>query len=357
MFDPGKPYNALPLLPNKPDCDTIELWKAVNKANIALAKLNIRAEKLPNSMLLISPLLVRESVASSGIENINTTVQEVFEAEILPEEQRTGPAKEVLHYRDAMIFGMERVKKRSQLTLKDFSDLQALVEPEKTGIRKEQVRIINHSTNEILYTPPAPNKLERLLENLEDFANTPSSDMDPLMKAAVFHYQFEAIHPFLDGNGRVGRILIVLYLVMMGRLSLPILFISGYIEKNRSSYYRILRDTTLSGDMHELVLFFVKGFEVQAMQTEQTIMDIEELMGSFKEVVNKKMKIYTADLLECLFTRAFLTIDYVQTYLKLSSRQTASKYLSTLVHHGLLKEKKIGKGKLFYSERFCKLLS
>lgn len=357
MFDPQKPHDTLPLLPTTFNYDQVDLLKATNKANILLAKLNAKVERIPNRFLLMSPLLVRESVASSGIENINTTVLEVFEAEIKPEKERRGEEKEVLHYRDAMMAGFEMVRKKSELTTKDLVRLQSLIEPEKKGLRKEQVRIINQGSQSVLYTPPAPYHLKRLLENLEDFVNDPSFDIDPLIKMAVFHYQFECIHPFLDGNGRIGRILMILYLVMMGRLNFPILFLSGFIEKNRSTYYQLLRESTSSQNFHALILFLIRGVEVQSLQTELTIEGIEELMGLFKNVISKKMNIYTTDLLECVFSRAFLTIDYVQHYLKLSSRQTAAKYLTILVQHKLLKEKRLGKGKIFYSEKFCKLLS
>jgi len=357
MFDPQKPYDSLPLLPTGFNYEQVQLLKQVNKSNIALAKLNIRAEKIPNSLLLVSPLLVRESVASSGIENINTTTLEVFEAEIKPEKERSGPAKEVLHYRDAMQYGLGIIKKKNTLNLHDLEKIQAMIEPEKKGFRTAQVRIADFISKKVLYTPPSSQALPKLLENLEEFINDTRLDIDPLIRMAVIHHQFESIHPFLDGNGRVGRILMILYLVMMGRLHPPILFISGYILENRKSYYDHLRESNETGDLTSIIMFLLKAIELQSMQTEITIKKIEDLMGKCQVIMDGKLKGYKSNLLSCVFSRPFLTIDYAQHYLKLSSRQTASKYLSSLSKLGLLKEQRAGNQKFFYSREFLQLLS
>ncbi len=357
MFDPLKPHNDLPLLPTDFNYDQVEILKQVNQSNIALANLNIRAERLPNTLLLVNPLLVRESVASSGIENINTTVYAVFEAEI-SEEKRVGPAKEVLHYKDAMLEGLEIVRKKGFLSTNDFVHLQSIIEPSKTGVRKIEVAIKNDRTKEILYTPPVTEKVIRdLLKNLEDFVNNHEDGIDPLVKMAMFHYQFESIHPFQDGNGRVGRILMILYIVMTGRLKLPVLYISGYIQDHKGPYYTYLREANEKNDFKDLILYMLKAVEEQAKQTEQSIIKIEELMNKVEAVIEKKMRVHSKELLNCLFSRAFLTIEYVQDYLKLSSRQTASKYLQTLAKLGYFEQKKIGRHKFFYSKEFCKLLS
>lgn len=357
MFDPLQPNNQLPFLPTDFNYDQVDILKQVNQANIALANLNIRAERLPNSLLLVSPLLIRESVASSGIENINTTVYAVFEAEIL-EEKRTGPAKEVLHYKDAMLEGLENVRKKGFLSTNDFVHIQSLIEPTKRGIRKLEVKIMNRATGKVLYTPPTTEQVIRdLLQNLEEFINNPDDGLDPLVKMAVFHYQFESIHPFLDGNGRVGRILMILYLVMTGRLTFPVLYLSGYIEEHRNEYYRLLREANETGDFKGIILYLLQGVGEQAKQTEISVIKIEKLMNEFEDIVEKKMRVRSKELLECLFSRALLTIDYVQEYLKLSSRQTASKYLQALAKLGYLQEEKLGRVKFFYSKEFCKLLS
>ena len=358
MFIPLKPYNALPHLPPKYNFDTVSILKAVNAANKALARLNALSSKLPDSSILISPLLVRESLASSKIENINTTMQEIFQMELLPEKKRTGPAKEVLHYRNAMLRGLALVRKRGILTTNDCIALQGIVEPHKTGIRRMDVTIQNAATKEVLYTPPTGEELLRdLLQNVEQYINQRDDGVDPLIKMSVFHYQFESIHPFLDGNGRVGRILMILYLVMTGLLDLPVLFLSGYVGENKNDYYHLLQRTRSTGDFSDLVLYFLKGVRTQAEEGAERVQKIEKLMRNFRDTIPPAIKVQHHKLVECIFARPLLTIEYVQEYFDLSARQTASKYLSLLVQHKLLHERKMGKAKIFFNKPFLILLS
>ena len=357
MFDPKKPNNTLPHLPTKFNYDNVAILKQVNLSNIALARVNSLAGKLPGSALLVSPLLVRESVASSEIENIHTTVFRVFEAEVLPERSK-GPTKEVLNYREAIMAGFELVRKKGFLSTNDFVKIQSLVEPNKPGIRKLAVGILNTNTKEIIYTPPVGETLIRdLLANLEKFINNHDDGIDPLVKAAVFHYQFESIHPFMDGNGRVGRILMILYLILARRLDLPVLFLSGYITRHKSEYYKVLHKANTTGDFLDMILFMLKAIELQANVTVTTITKIEELMKGFSAVLKNKTGFYKHELVDLLFSRTFITIDYLQDGLGLAARQTASKYLAEMVKLGLFKEQKVGKSKFFYSQRFLELLS
>ncbi len=354
-FDPRKPFNALPHLPPKYDFDQVALLKQVNLSNIALSKLDALATKLPNLFLLMHPLLVRESVASSGIENINTTVREVFEAEVLPEKQQKGAAKEVLHYREAMLKGLEYVGKGS-LTAHQILEIQKLIEPKKEGLREKGVHLWNENTKEVFYTPPEGKTARHLLTNLEKYINEDWEDVDPLIKMSVVHYQFESIHPFLDGNGRVGRILMILYLILKRRVQAPVLFLSGYIERHKNEYYRLFRQTTRTQDFGPFVLFLLKGVEEQAAETANTVRRIEELMRKTEQTLRKKFP-NAHDLILCMFSRPLLTIDYVQETLGLSARQTASKYLTAMAEMGLLQEKKEGRQKVFYSTEFLKALS
>ncbi|HMP16196.1 MAG TPA: Fic family protein, partial [Gemmatales bacterium] len=323
MYDPLKPYNDLPTLPPRYDFDQVDLLKQVNLSNIALAALNAMATKLPNPWLLMRPLLVRESVASSGIENINTTVQEVFEAELFPE-FRKGPAKEVLRYKESMLEGVELVGTKELLTANDMIALQAIIEPSKPGIRRVPgTKIVNAVTKKVLHTPPEGEaRLRDLLSNLERYINVPDDGIDPLIKMAVFHYQFEAIHPFLDGNGRVGRILMILYLILSRRLQFPVLYLSGFIEKHRTDYYRLLRHTTETGDFHDFILFMLKAVEEQARAPAASVQEIEELMQEAEAKVKGKLP-NAHDVIMCAFDQPMLTIDYVQKRMGLSARQTA----------------------------------
>ncbi len=356
-FDSYTPFNDLPLLPPKYDFDQIEILKRVNTSNIALSNLNALSTKIPNPWLLMQPLLVRESVASSGIENINTTVLEVFEAEVQLEIKRHGPVKEVLRYREAMLKGLEYVTHNGFLSTNHIVDIQAIIEPSKPGIRKIQgTRIINSTTKEVLYTPPDGEKrLRNFLANLEQYINRHDDDIDPLIKMAVLHYQFESIHPFLDGNGRVGRIIMILHLILTKRLKLPVLFLSGYIEKHKSDYYKLLQQTR-SGDFGAFILYILQAVEEQANVTASTVQAIEELMTRAEATIKREFPSQGHDLTLCIFSRPFLTIDYVQTSLSLSARQTASKYLSQLTDMKFLQQKKVGRNKLFYCPPFLKLL-
>lgn len=357
MFNPLKPYNTLPHLPPKYDFDQVPILKAVNAANIALADLNARASKLPNPWLLMRPLLIRESVASSGIENINTTVQEVLEADILQGKSK-GPAKQVLKYKDAMLKGCDFVIKKGFLSTNHLIDLQHIIEPNKGGIRKiTGTKIMNLATKEVLYTPPEGEKLLRdLLANFEQYLNEQDDHTDPLVKMSVLHYQFEAIHPFLDGNGRVGRIIMILFLMLRKRLQLPVLFLSGYIENHKSEYYRLLRQTTVSGDFAPFVLYMLKAVQEQAASTAQNVQKIEDLIGKSEQTIKGKLP-HSHDIALTVFSEPLLTIDRLQKGLKLSARQTASKYLLVLTKLGILETRKLGKQKIFFSKPFLKLLS
>jgi Fic family protein len=358
MFDSLQPNNHLPLLPTDFNYDNVKILKAANEANKVLSKMNALATKLPERLLLLAPLLVKESVASSEIENINTTVFKVFEMEIIPEKQQHGPSKEVLNYRAAVLRGFEIVQSKGFLSTNDFVEIQSIIEPHKTGVRKVPVKIMNDTTKEVYYTPPEGEALIRdLLANLEKFINNHDDDIDALIKCAVFHYQFESIHPFQDGNGRVGRILMILYLVLAKVLDMPVLFLSGYIMKHKRQYYEVLRKANQTNDFTEVILFTLESIRIQAEVTTNTILGIEGLMTHFQKVMKENTSFYTHELVNIIFAKPFLTIEYLQKSLNLSARQTASKYLSQLVKLGLLKEQKFGKNKYFYSQEFLKLLS
>jgi len=282
----------------------------------------------------------------------------VFQMELLPEKKRTGAAKEVLHYRDAMLEGFKLVKEKGLLTTNDIVKIQKIVEPNKGGIRKVSVNIQNQTTGEILHEPPKGEKVLRdLLHNLEKYIHDKKDEADALLKVSVIHHQFECIHPFLDGNGRVGRIIMILYLVLSKRIDYPILFLSGYIEKNKSEYYRLLRHTSETHDYTKILMYFLRGIEEQANDGVERLAKIEKLMKKFRSNIPNTISVQHQELAECVFSRPLLTIDYVESYFTLKARQTASKYLRELVGAGLLEEKKIGLQKIFYSKPFLMLLS
>ncbi|MHB8580753.1 MAG: Fic family protein [Ignavibacteriaceae bacterium] len=244
----------------------------------------------------------------------------------------------------------------SQLN-QNFTNFSVL-EPDKKGIRKiSGVRIINNSTNEILYTPPdGESTIRNLLKNFEDYFNSPDDDVDSLIKIAVCHYQFESIHPFLDGNGRVGRILMVLQFILAKRLDLPILFISGYINKNRAEYYRLLREVTIKDNWKAWVNYILTAIETQSLETTSTVIKIRDLTQTYRENIKSKLsKIYTADLVEFIFTYPFYNQKIMMESL-LISRKTSALYFSLLEKEGFVVSMKIGRDVVYYSPKFIKLL-
>lgn len=359
MFDPLKPYNSLPQLPPNFNFDDIAILKKLNKANIALSRLEAGSFAIPNRTLLLEPLSVREAVASSGIENINTTVAEVFQAELFPEREITKEQKETLHYRDALRVGYQLIHKHTFLHTNGFLEIQGILEPNKKGIRKlPGTSIKNSVTGEVLYTPPEGEVLIRdFLKNYEEYYNNFSDDIDPLLKMAVLHYQFEAIHPFYDGNGRTGRILMVLYLILAKKMELPILFISGYINKNRSEYYRLLREVTSQENWRDWILFILNAVESQASETHITVKKIRDLQEQYKNTMKEKLpKIYSADLVEFLFANPFYNQEQLSKKVGVHPN-TAAKYLNFLLVEKFLESFKHKKAKIYFNPEFLKLLS
>jgi Fic family protein len=359
MFDPKKPYNDIPQLPPKCDFDDIEILKKVNKANIALSKLEAGSIAIPNRTLLIEPLSVREAVASSGIENINTTVAEVFQAELFANKEVSKEQKETLHYKAALRLGYSLIKKNSFLNTNSFLQIQSILEPDQSGIRKlPGTSIINSTTGEIRYTPPEGEAIIRdLLGNYETYYNDFTDDVDPLIKMAVLHYQFEAIHPFYDGNGRTGRILMILYLILAKILELPILFISGYINAHRAEYYELLRAVDSKEGWKEWILFILNAVEIQANETHSTIVKIKELQDSYKESIKAKLpKIYSADLVEALFVNPFYNQEELAKKLDIHNN-TAAKYLNALLQEGFIDSFKHKTSKIYFNPKFLALLS
>jgi Fic family protein len=357
-FDPNKPYNDLPLLPPNFNIDDIEILKKVNKANIALSKLSGEAKSIPNRQVLIEPLSFREAVASSEIENIHTTLDEAFQVTFVSENELKKEQKETRNYRASLYAGYKLIKEKGFLNTNSFLEIQSILEPDKPGIRKIPVTIKNTDTGEVFYTPPVGEDLIRsLLKNLEDYFNDFSDNVDPLIKMAVLHYQFESIHPFLDGNGRTGRILMVLYLCLAARLELPILFISGFINQNRKDYYRLLREITAAANWKEWILFILTAVEEQSIHTMNSVTGIRELMKKYREDINSKLpKIYSAELVEYLFSFPYYSQSLMMEKLNIASRNTASKYFSELIGIGLIKEEKYKNDKVYFCPEFHQLL-
>ncbi len=336
------------VLPLKKDIETKEILKKSIKANSALAKLNGICKIIPNQMILINALTLQEAKDSSGVENIITTHDELYLASV--SEKFSKEVKEVQNYKEALISGFEKVKQNKIITLNDIIKIQSIIIQNSAGIRKQLGTVLkNEQSGEIIYTPPQSyDEILKLLNNLLLYINDDSlEDYDYLVKMALIHFQFESIHPFYDGNGRSGRILNVLYLVLKDLLELPILYLSSYIIKHKSDYYRLLQEVRAKQSYNEWILYMLDAIEITANDTANLIENIEKLMQNTKSKVQKSLpKIYSKDLVEVLFLHPYTKIETLVDRLVLT-RQTASKYLKELDNIGILKEVKIGRNRYF----------
>ncbi len=344
---------------NLPLTQTIETTKVLKKtisANRALAKLNGVAKIIPNQNILINSLVLQEAKDSSEIENIITTHDELFRAG-LDIASVTNEAKEVQNYREALLKGFALVQEHGLLLKRDIVAIQSELEQNDAGIRRQSGTVLrNMATGEVIFEPPQEYQfIEKLLTNLEHYINEPN-DLDPLVNMAIIHYQFETIHPFYDGNGRTGRIINILYLILKELLDIPILYLSSYIIQNKADYYRLLQEVRTKDNWEEWVLYMLDGVEKTSLETIELVNGIHRLMGETKEVIKEKLpKIYSKDLVEILFMHPYTKIDFLVNGLGIT-RQTASKYLNSLEEIGVLRNIQIGKSKFFINEELFDML-
>jgi Fic family protein len=305
-------------------------------------------------------LALREARESSAIENIISTFDEIYRSNLQNQTFASAAAKEVHHYAKALIEGFDLVKTHGLLTINTIILIQKIVEQNKAGFRKlPGTKLLNDLTGEIIYTPPQEyDTIVSLMNNLELFMNDDSMmDIDPIIKMAIIHYQFESIHPFYDGNGRTGRIINILYLVQKGLLGLPILYLSGYIISHKNDYYRLLQQIRLTGDWEEWLLFILDGIEKTAKEGISLIQTLKLLMQEQKnQIRNALPKIYSQDLLNSLFKYPYTKIEYVQQDLSVS-RNTAIRYLDDLVKVDILIKHKLGRENYYENRKLFRLLS
>lgn len=356
--DPTKPYNELPLLPPKADIESKATLKACIAARAALAELKQARNLLPNQSVLINTIPLLEARASSEIENIVTTTDRLFRFAQDDASAQADPAtKEALRYRTALWRGFQSLKKRP-LTTATAVEVCRTIKGHALNIRRVPgTALANDATGKVIYTPPQGGALLRnLLANWERFLHE-KEELDPLVRMAVAHYQFEAIHPFSDGNGRTGRILNLLYLVEQGLLDLPVLYLSRFVIERKTDYYRLLLAVTQSGRWEDWILYMLRAVDETARWTTEKIRATRKLIEETADDVRRKAAaVYSHELVELIFVQPYSRIPNVVDA-GIAKRQTASAYLKELCDIGVLKEVKAGREKLFINPRLMKLLT
>lgn len=345
-------YYDIPILPLKYDLETRDVLKHLANANRNLAELKGIAHTIPNEDILISSLTLQEAKDSSAVENIVTTQDDIYKAGLNVKSHIVNAAtKEVLKYREAIWVGFNKVREHGLLTLNTIKHIQEVLEDNKAGFRTTPgTKLENSANKEVVYTPPQDSRdIVRYMENLEQFINNPGmSSLDPLIKMAIIHHQFESIHPFYDGNGRTGRIINILYLVVTRLLDLPVLYMSRYITHNKGEYYRLIQAVRENSgnnakEWEDWIIFMLKGIEETAADTINLIKGISRLMQHDKETLRPLFgHAYKHELLNNLFFHPYTKIEFMASDMMVQ-RKTATKYLDMIVDTGILTKMKIGR--------------
>ena len=345
------PYKNVNLKTNK-------ILEQLTVSSRALAELKGYANTIPNMHILINAVTINEAKDSSAIENIVTTHDDIYK--VLTESGfKEENAKEVVDYRNAIWAGYEQIKKDGFINTNTIVKIQGIIEHNNAGIRKlPGTELKNSLTGETIYTPPQnEEEIRDYLRNLEKFINNNEDGIDPLIKVCVIHYQFESIHPFYDGNGRTGRILNILYLVLNNLIDSPILYLSKYINKTKQEYYKLFNEVRNNNNFEDWILYILKGIEITSKETITLIGKIQNEMKNYKEEFRSKLpKIYSKELLESLFYEVYTKIAYIEKACGVT-RLTATSYLNQLEEIGLLESEKIGREKIYKNLRLIKLLS
>lgn len=340
-------------LPAKIDLETISVLKKNAQAHRYLAELKGISATIPNEAILINTLTLQEAKDSSEIENIITTHDDIYKASLFSDSQINPVAKEVQDYAYALKHGFDLVRDNKIIRLSDILTIQEILEKNKAGLRRlPGTGLKNNKTGEIVYMPPqSAIEVEQLMSNLVEYINDDElCSLDPLIKMAIVHHQFESIHPFYDGNGRTGRIVNIIYLVAKGLLDLPVLYLSRYFIQNKTEYYQQLQDVRDTGDWEQWVIYMLEGIAVTSQKTISLVEKIKSLMMEYKHGIREKLpKIYRQELINNLFKHPYTKIDFVMVDLGVS-RITATKYLESLVEEGFLCKRKIGRSNYYINE-------
>ena len=355
-FNRNVPYNDLPLLPPEAEVETKKVLLKTISASRALAKLNGALINLPNPTLFIDTIHLQEAKASSEIENIITTNDELYKSVVADRNSENQATKEVLYYKEALWKGLESLNTRPFITTNLCVEIVQSIKRNTAGIRVTPGTTLTNSNGEVIYTPPSGESVIRdRLSNLEKFINQ-YDKLDPLIKMAILHYQFEAIHPFADGNGRTGRILLLLFLKMEKLLDIPAIYLSGYIIKNKTEYYKRLRGVTENKDWESFVLYMLEMVETTAIQGLKRLERIIALMDETAQKIKTEIpKVYSKDLIEVIFRLPYTKRQFLIDA-GLGTLKTVGNYLIELEEKGFLKSEKVGKEKLYLNYKLMEIL-
>ena len=359
-FDPSKPYNDLPALPPMVDVESRAVLKACISARAAVAELKAAGQLIPNQGVLINSIPLLEAQASSEIENIVTTTDQMFLFDGVSEGEADPATKEALRYRTALWEGYQALKTRPLSTNTAVQICRAIKGVDMDIRKTPGTTLSNDRTRQVIYTPPEGEGLLReRLANWEQWMHGTlpgTAEIDPLVRMAAGHYQFEAIHPFTDGNGRTGRVLNLLYLVEQGLLDIPVLYLSRHILRNKADYYGSLQSITETGAWEPWLLYMLSGVTETARWTMHKIVAVRGLLEETTERMRRDAsQIYSRELAELVFVRPYCRIAHVMEA-GLAKRQTASTYLKELTAIGILREHKMGREKIFLNPAFIDLL-
>lgn len=339
--------------PTKEVLEDPRILKALVPAHRHLAELKGIVHSLPNEKILLSNLVLQEAKDSSAIENIITTQDSLYKYWIEPDLKNT-PDKEVYNYSKALERGWERLKMGHGISCNTILEIQSLIYPKRPGFRKLPGTVIKNTvTDEVVYTPPSPEKIPELMNQLERFINTNS--MDPLVKMAVIHHQFESIHPFYDGNGRTGRIINILYLVLNRLLENPVLYLSRYILKTRADYYKWLQQVRDDENWTEWIIYILHGVSVISRETGKLIKKMGELFKEYKNIIRTNYKFYSHDLINNIFSYPYTKVKFLEKEMKIS-RATATRYLDALARDNILEKNKMNRESYYVNKKLFDLL-
>jgi len=355
-FDRKIPYNHLPLLPPEEDIETKNILRKTISAGRALAQLNVTLINLPNPTLFLDTIYLQEAKASSEVENIITTNDELYKSLVADRKIEHSATKEVLNYKEALWLGLEQLKTKPFITTNLCIKIVQCIKQNDASIRVTPGTTLSNSLGEIIYTPPSGDQIIReKLANLEKFINE-NITIDPLIKMAILHYQFEAIHPFSDGNGRTGRILLLLYLKLSGLLDTPAIYLSEYIIKNKVEYYRCLRGVTEKNEWEAYILYMLDMIEVTSNKGLKRLNKITTAMEKTAKEIKKKLpKVYSKDLIEILFRLPYTKRQHLIDE-NIGNLKTVGNYLIALEENGFLKSEKVGKEKLYLNQKLLEIL-